>query len=292
VSGGGAIYLLQSEKTCLIDGGDRKGANRIINACTELNVFPDIAIITHPHSDHCQAIPALRKHAAKIGKNLDLMASVEAIHLLGDQSWSEPNCINIQDVTPLEEGDIIGLDGITLEIFDTPGHCKGHISILDRKNRNIFVGDAIGNKVGDNAFIPSFFMPFWDPDAFYNTIDKLKQIDYDTLCLAHFGYIYDDEAKDILDESIETYERWWQLFERNVNKLDDIGYMKDVVIKEMNLVPEDHSIISLKLMFLFALLTGWKKLIGKEPLTVGELLFGNILGSLITAFRTYKTQTH
>ena len=138
-----------------------------------------------------------------------------------------------------------------------------------------------------DTFVPPFFLPFWDPDAYYASIDKLKQIDYDTLCLAHYGYIYGDEAKGILDESVTNYEQWWQLFEKNVDKLDDVDYMVEVVLKEMNPDFPDLEILSLKLKVLFGLMTGWSKLVRKSPQPIGGLL-RETLGDLITAYKTYS----
>lgn len=138
VNGAGAVYFIQAERTCLIDGGSRTGAKRIIEAFELLQAFPDMVIITHAHWDHCQAIPALRKQAVKLGRTLDIMASEKAIPLLEDQSWSKPGCRNIRDVIPLKEGDTVDLGRITLSIFDTPGHCNDHIAILDDVNKNIW----------------------------------------------------------------------------------------------------------------------------------------------------------
>jgi glyoxylase-like metal-dependent hydrolase (beta-lactamase superfamily II) len=288
VSRVGAVYLIQAGKTCLIDGGTRDGAGRMLKALRGIKAFPDTVIITHSHWDHCQAIPALRKQAARLGKEIKVLASERAVPLLEDQSWSEPGCENITGVTPLEEGDVVDLQGVTLRILDTPGHCKDHIAVLDEKNRNIFVGDAIGVKVGDNVFVPPFFLPFWDRDAYYATIGKLKQVDYDTLCLAHYGYIYGDEAKSILDESVVTYERWWQLFEQNVEKLDDLDYMLEVISRGTGLAPIDYDILSPRLRLLFGLMTGWNKLVRKKPQPIGALIARSTLASLITAYKTYE----
>jgi glyoxylase-like metal-dependent hydrolase (beta-lactamase superfamily II) len=288
VSGLGAVYLVQARKTCLIDGGTRGGAGRIITALKEMDTFPDTIIITHPHNDHCQAIPALRKQALKMGREIDVMASEKAVPLLEDQSWSTPGCENIAGVTALKDGDTVDLHGITLQIIDTPGHCRGHIAILDQKNRNIFVGDALGCKFGDNTFLPTFIPPFWDSNAFYATIGTLKDINYSSLCLAHFGYIHGDEARDILDEAVATHEQWWNLLERNADKLDDIDYMQQVVKRELNLMPMEAKILSLKLKLLFGLLTGWNKLTRKEPQPVSEFLFHEVLKPLITTFKTCK----
>ncbi len=251
--GGVAIYLVEGEKKCLIDGGNGPEARRLVKVLQKLNAFPpDIIIVTHFHFDHTQGIPYFRKKAAKLNKKIEVMASQTAIPLLEDQSFNDIYGIgpykNIVEVTPLKEGDRIDLDGIKLKIFEVPGHSKDHIAILDEKNKNIFVGDAIGVKATDDFFSsPPFMPPFFDKEAYYNSINKLKKIDYKTLCLAHFGYIYDKEAKDILDESVSTFEKWWKLFEDNIEKLDDIDYMVDKVLD--NCYPEyiDKKIAKIRL---------------------------------------------
>lgn len=294
VTGATAIYLIEGVKKCLIDGGTRNEASRLIKTLKELNAFPpDIIIVTHSHWDHTQAIPIMRKKAAMEQKRIEVMASETAIPFLEDQSFNKvfhekEQFENITDVTPLKEGEIIDLGGISLKILDVPGHMKDHIAILDESTKNIFVGDALGYKVGDQAFAPSFMPPHWDRDAFYASITKLKQIDYTSLCLAHFGYIYGDEAKTILDEAISTYELWWQLFDNNVDKLDDIDYMIETIVKETNTVYPEFKILSKKLKVLYGLLVGWKKLTRKRPPPVGELLVHQTVEWLVKGYKISK----
>ncbi len=296
VSGSTAIYLIEDEKKCIIDGGTRAEAKRIINMLNERRAFPpDMVIVTHSHYDHTQAIPAMRKEAEKAGKTIEVMASETAIPLLEDQSYNDVfesgPYENIRDVTPLKEGDSIAIGKTTLQIFEVPGHHKDHIAILDEKNKNIFVGDSIGYKVGDNTFLPPFMPPFWDTASFHATIDKLKQINYESLCLAHFGYIYGDEAKHILDEAVETYETWWQVFDNNADKLDDIDYMMGVILKEINPTPANLEIVSLKLKFLAGLMTALSKLLRKEPKPLHGHLLQGIVEWLAKGYRIYKTQS-
>jgi glyoxylase-like metal-dependent hydrolase (beta-lactamase superfamily II) len=231
-----AMYLIEGGKKCLIDGGISNRAQYLMDFLAKRNAFPpDIIILTHAHWDHTQAIPSFRKKATELGKTIEVMASKEAIPLLNDQSFNDVFNMgpyeNIDNVTPLSEGDIVDLKGITLKIFDVPGHSKDHIAILDVDNKNIFVGDAIGTKRMDDMTFPAFMPPFFNKEIYYESMNKLKAIDYDTLCLAHFGYIYGDEAKSILDEQLETLEKWWQLFEGNASKFDDIDYMADTIIE-------------------------------------------------------------
>jgi glyoxylase-like metal-dependent hydrolase (beta-lactamase superfamily II) len=211
----------------------------------ELNFFPpDMVIVTHSHFDHTQAIPLMLKRAEKEGKKIEILASESCIPHLKDQSFNDvfemgPSKNIEGDITPLKEGDIVDLDGITLEIFETPGHTNDHIAIFDTKHKNLFLGDAIGYKESDNSFNPPFMPPFWDTDAFFSTIEKLKKIEYNSISLAHFGYIYGSEAKNLLDEAVSVFENWWNMYEENTDKLDDMDYMINKII-DLNLMPEDE----------------------------------------------------
>jgi len=293
VAGGGAVYLVEGEKKCLIDGGTSGEASRIYKTLKNMNAFPpDMIILTHSHWDHTQGVPFLRKKASRYKKEIEVMASKKSLPLLEDQSWNkilfQGKLENIKNVTPLDEGDIVDLGGISLKIFDVPGHCKDHIAILDETNRNIFVGDAVGAKNGDHFFIPTIVPPYWNWNDFNRTVNKLRDIDYDSLSLAHFGYIYEDEAKNFLDEAVPLYELWWRLFEENRDELDNTGNMSSLISKEANLIHPETKILSPKLKILFGLMTGMKKIIGKKPLPVSELILRQLIETLVLAFRTSK----
>ena len=290
VAGVTAVYLIEDQKKCLIDGGTKSESSRLINFLKAQNAFPpDIIIITHSHWDHTQGIPLIRKEAAKLGKTVEVVASEKAIPLLADQSYNDVfesgHCANINDVTPVKEGDCIEIGKTTLRIYEVPGHHKDHIAIHDEKNRNIFTGDSLGYKVGDKTFLPPFMPPFWNRESFLSTIEKYKQIDFDSLCQAHFGFIYGDEARDILDEAVKICETWWQLFEKNAAKLDDTDYMMEVILKEINPAPINPEIVSLKLKILAGVMTAGAKLIGKQPKPLYQHLLKGIVAWLAKGYK-------
>jgi glyoxylase-like metal-dependent hydrolase (beta-lactamase superfamily II) len=295
VAGVTAVYLIEGKNKCLIDGGTRTEAKRLWHALKALNAFPpDMIIATHSHYDHVQAIPFLRREATKKGKTIKVLASEKAIPLMADQSYNEvfdaAPYENIPNVTPLREGDVVDLDGVSLRVFESPGHHKDHIALLDETNRTLFVGDAIGIKISDGISLPPFMPPFWDPEAFYDTINKLKQIDYEALCLAHFGYICGDEAHSILDEAVTTYESWWELFEKNADKMDDVDYIHQLAMREMNVASTDLPIISPKLKLLYGLAVGWHKLIRRTPPAVSDFLSKAVIGMLVDGYKSYQAQ--
>ncbi len=232
-----SIYLIEAGKKCLIDAGTHIEARKTFKQLKELRVFPpDMIIATHSHWDHVQAIPFLCQRAKKEGKEIKILASAAAIPNLRDQSYNDifktgPFNNIEEEITPLKEGDIIDLDGITLKVFEAHGHMDDEIALLDEKNNNLFVGDVLGMKVADNVFVPPFMPPKWDQEAYLKTINKFKKIDYETLSLDHFGYYYGNEAKNILDESLTNTEQFWSDFEQNVDHIEDIPYLIENVMK-------------------------------------------------------------
>jgi len=233
------IFVIESGKTCLIDAGTHTEARKILRQLKEINVFPpDKIILTHSHWDHCQAIPFLNQRALKEGKEIEIYASEKAIPNLRDQSYNEIfgtgpfNNIETNLIT-LKEGDIVDLEGIRLKIFEAQGHMTDQVLILDEKNKNLFIGDALGDKVSDAVFVPPFYPPNWDKEEFLKSINKIKKIDYETISLAHFGLLYGDEAQNVLDESVANVNKWWSFFEENIEHLNNIPYMVDKVLPKV-----------------------------------------------------------
>ncbi|MHA1730281.1 MAG: MBL fold metallo-hydrolase [Promethearchaeota archaeon] len=293
-----AVYLVEGEKKCLIDSGaGNAGAKNILKYLTENNIgLPDIIILTHSHYDHSQGVPLFRKYAEEQGKTIEIMASEKAIPLLQDQSYNtifeKGSFENIYDVKSLKEGDIVDLGGLTLKIFEIPGHIHDHIAIFDEKNKNLFVGDGIGDKLGDKAFLPPNMPPFFNEDDFFTSINKVKQIDYKSLSFAHFGYIYGDEAKAFLDESISLYNIHKKVIEENMDKIDDIKYMASIMIKELNAVIPEFPIKSMKIKFGLGLVNFFRRIAFKSPFSVGDILFQKFLKLLIEGYLTYKNRVH
>ena len=289
-----AVYLIRGARKCLIDAGTRTDAPRLVKLLKELDAFPlDLIIITHPHWDHAQGIPFLRQEALRQGRKIEVMASSEAIPLLADAYFNEVfdrgPYESIQDVTPVMEGDTIDLGGIVLRIYEVPGHCRGHIAMLDEKNSNIFVGDAIGDKLNNNIFFPPFMPPTWEPEAFLSSVNKLKQIPYETLCLAHFGCLYGSEAKNILDEAVETCNTWWQWCERNEDRLSDTNYLLQAMRKEINIGIPDPKPTAFGQRILLGLVSIAGTVIGKRTAIIDKLAFSDPVTWLVTGYRMYKS---
>lgn len=287
------VYLIEGDRRCLIDSGTKADAPRIVRVLKEMGAFPpDIVILTHSHYDHAQGIPILRDEAARERKHIEVMASRKAIPLLEDPSYQQvfgPGpYASITDVAALDEGDGVDLGGRTLRIYDTPGHTQDHIAILDERSGNCFVGDAIGVKFGAKAFIPVFFPPFWNTDAFYASVDKLREIGCERLCIAHFGCAGGDEARAMLDEAVATFEQWWHILEENEDRLDETGYLLDVILERTGLTLPRIETVSPVTRVALGLIIAWNRLIHGQSWSVAKLFLPELVGWLAASYETCK----
>ncbi len=147
---------------------------------------------------------------------IELLASEKAI-----ENLKKPNIMNdvfendlwdtqaqpVEDVTPLKEGDIIDLNGLKLEVLNFFGHSTDSIAIYDKSNLNIFVGDAIMNKRDNNPMTPPIMPPDFSEPLLLKTFQKLREMEdkLNSICLAHFGVMTENDFRKILEEMEEFY---------------------------------------------------------------------------------------
>jgi hydroxyacylglutathione hydrolase len=170
-------YFIFGDRICLIDSGVA-GAEAVIldyikNAGRDPREISRI-IFTHSHPDHIGAGPALKKQTGcKLAAHIDARPWIENV----DQQYAQRPVGNFYDLVGgpvdidlgLKDGDRVDLGGgETLEIFHTPGHSKGSISILYNKDRALFTGDAVPKQ----KTVPIYE----DVAVSIESIKKLKQI--------------------------------------------------------------------------------------------------------------------
>jgi glyoxylase-like metal-dependent hydrolase (beta-lactamase superfamily II) len=192
----------------MIDAGVALPSRKVLNKIKELGLFPIHKILlTHSHWDHVQGYTRLKK----LFGDFETLASEKAINNLknpeimldGLNITVDP----IEDVTPLKEGDIIDLNGLKLEVFNFFGHTMDSIAILDRKNKNIFTGDAIISKFEPEFFISPVMAPDFNESELLKTYQKLRDMksDLNSISLGHFGVYNKEHFSQIVDEVEDLY---------------------------------------------------------------------------------------
>ncbi|MBS7279421.1 MAG: MBL fold metallo-hydrolase [Candidatus Freyarchaeota archaeon] len=230
-----SLYVVKGEKIALIDAGTSQSAGKVLSALKELDLFPvDYIIITHEHADHIQGAAPLVK---AMGGKVEVFAGKLAKPMIEDPSkigydFGMGPIEPVKNVNPLDEGDTMDLGGVELEVITVPGHTPGHIALFDRSNRNLFAGDSIGYKVDKTTFLAPIIPPWFNREQFYKTLDKLKKVNFETICLGHYGCWDGADARRILAEAREVFEKFWNFFDQNRDKLDDVDYLRKTITQK------------------------------------------------------------
>ncbi len=202
-----SLYIVENKgMRMMIDAGEELAARKIVKKLKDYGLYPIHKILlTHSHFDHVQAIGKLKKLMKESA--IEVLASERAIDNL-----KYPEKMNeyfgysvdpIENVIPLKEGDIIDLNGLKLEVLNFFGHTQDSIAIFDKKNRNIFVGDAIVDKVDHDTIMPEFVPPDFNESEYLKTLKKLRNMkdELNSISLSHFGVWKDEDFNNIVDNT-------------------------------------------------------------------------------------------
>ena len=196
-------------------------------------------ILTHSHWDHTQGVIYFRKKVEEEGISpIEIFASEKAIPYLKNQSYNScfaaeayhSDFLNIENVKPLRNDEKIYVsEDLPLEIIETPGHMPDHISIYDKKNKTLFVGDTIGMHWFPDFYVCNSNSIYWNEKDYLESINKLKMLDLEFLCIAHFGVIIKEDIGRFFDKSISMYYKWMEIFDQNSDKLDNPHFIIDIL---------------------------------------------------------------
>jgi len=137
-------YILASEqKSCLIiDPGAQP--DKIANYLLQNGLAPKYILLTHGHYDHIGAVKRLMKRYP----DAELYMGEGDVPLLTDPSVS--NALNrglsaedalFDHVDTIREGDTLTVDGLTVQVLETPGHSQGGLTFVC--GTFVFAGDTL-----------------------------------------------------------------------------------------------------------------------------------------------------
>jgi glyoxylase-like metal-dependent hydrolase (beta-lactamase superfamily II) len=207
------IYLIVGDGLTLIEAGTTHTAPYVLEAARMLGFGPDgirRCINTHIHLDHACAsgwlverAPEMKIYSHERGtKHLaDPSKLIESAQMVyGDVD----TIIEIHgEIIPVPEGNLVGVTdaeldiggGITLQIFEAPGHASHHICIYEPDTGCIFSGEALGHYHPEfDMLTPAVAPPSFDLEASLRTAQKIPR----TVCFSQFGQRRD--ADNVIDE--------------------------------------------------------------------------------------------
>jgi glyoxylase-like metal-dependent hydrolase (beta-lactamase superfamily II) len=163
-------------------------------------------LILHSHFDHTGIVPYIKRTWPAIeilasAPAWKIFAMPKAIEIMNAYSHMSAQMAGAGDALKAYDldwrdditgsvvggGDVIDLGGITVQIFDTPGHTNCSIMAYEPVMKALFPSDGGGIPFGDMCF-PSMNT---NTIQYLESLEKLKPLPVSYYCADHYGYITD-----------------------------------------------------------------------------------------------------
>ena len=226
----GACYLLEDDgELAIVDTGTKHSLPQILQTIAALGATPEqvrYVMPTHVHLDHAggsgqliQTCPnaTLIVHPKGLPHMLDpSKLQAGAIGVYGEAAFRRDfgDLVAVPEERTVVASDMqtFDLGGRRLQFLYTPGHANHHGCIFDHLSGNLFTGDTFGLgyrpfRDGGSALIVATTTPVaFDPDAWFDSLDRMMALDPQACCLTHFGRIdRPTDRVDMLRESIRAH---------------------------------------------------------------------------------------
>ncbi|HLS31166.1 MAG TPA: MBL fold metallo-hydrolase [Flavobacteriaceae bacterium] len=217
-----ANYLIESDDgLILIETGPETTFENLKSAIAKVGYdWKDVkhVFLTHIHFDHAGAAWKFAENNAKIYVHpigLPHMSNPEKLwnsakRIYKDDMevlWGEMKPIDDNLLIPAEDGDEFKIGEFNIKTHYTPGHAIHHNAY--QIGEIVFTGDVAGVKINDGPVVPPCPPPDIDLKAWEDSIKKLRQIDSETMYLAHYGPVTDiAEHLDALEKMLKDWALW------------------------------------------------------------------------------------
>lgn len=195
----------------VVDPGPASGADRVVAAVEALGLADAVEYVvpTHVHLDHggaagalAAAFPDATVYCHEAGR--EYLADPDALARLVDSArravgegvvaaYGEPEPVPPGRCEALSGGETLPLGDRTLSVVATPGHAPHQVGVVEDRDGALFAGDAAGMWL-DGHLSPTTPPPDFDPDAWVDTLARLREHEPRVVCYGHFGARTDADA--------------------------------------------------------------------------------------------------
>lgn len=203
-------FVIVGDKTALVDTGVPPIAPELYQSVREvLDDRPlDYVLLTHSHYDHCGSIPYLKRKypglkvigsalakkvitkpeartfMTKLSKETEDILDFRANHP-GEDISLDTDLLDVDIV--VAEGDTVDLGkGITLKVYETPGHTRDAISFYMEPDRVLFAGESVGAYAGEYGVQANYLS---DYEAYMDSLAKVAALPIEMIGLPHHGLL-------------------------------------------------------------------------------------------------------
>jgi len=183
-------YVITGENVLLIDPGHSRHLDTLFSQMKEDGLSPDeinLLLITHSHPDHFEGIEAFLDKPVKVAMNRE-----EESYLLGNGKYlfemMRQPLPKFRIDFYLKEGDF-HFGEKTFQIYKTPGHSPGSLSIYWPERKALFTGDVVFcGGIGRTDFLEG------DSGLLAKSIERLSRLDIEILLPGHGDILAGREA--------------------------------------------------------------------------------------------------
>lgn len=225
-----ACYLIADHgELAIIDTGTQHSLPRVLAAITAAGATPEqvrYVMPTHVHLDHAGGAGQLMRvcpnaklvtHHKGLPHMIDpgkLQAGATAVY--GEAAFLR----DFGELVPVAEQrshaatdlETFALGRRTLQFLDTPGHANHHGSLFDQTSGYLYTGDTFGlgyrqfTHKGEPLLLATTTPVAFDPDAWFDSLDRMMALNPSACCVTHFGRIDAPLSRvDGLRESIRAH---------------------------------------------------------------------------------------
>jgi len=244
------IYIVVGDGLTLIETGTSLIAPNILEAVREIGYHErDIkrSIVTHIHLDHAgatgwlvQRIPNMKVYVHERGARhlLDpskLIRNAETVYGNLDNILAlhgEILPIPDESLFPVSNMELNIGGGISLKIFETPGHAPHHICLFEPETGCLFSGEALGHYIPELELLsPAVAPPGFDLEASKKTLQKIREFNPRTICFSQFGQHRDPIF--VIEESERQMDYYYELITTRLEQGSDPDEIIEEILRDL-----------------------------------------------------------
>jgi 2-aminobenzoylacetyl-CoA thioesterase len=247
-----AYIIRGGTMSVMVDSGINHLAPLYLASLTEFFGDPnrlDLLLLTHSHYDHAGSASYLTRKLTglRIGAHERVAALAQkatALETMNRLSETHTELLNYnpsgEDVTlrpftvavPLKEGDELDLGGLTIRVYETPGHTRDSLAYYVPELGALLPGDASGVLRDDAAgtlqaaFVASY-------DDYVRSLRRMVDLDPAMICLAHNWVLTGADASAHLRRSLEWTFAYRESIERHLDAAGgDVDQAAQTMLRE------------------------------------------------------------
>jgi hydroxyacylglutathione hydrolase len=193
-------YLINGTKKILLDPGHYHLFPVVRENLERLSISPsdiDLVIITHAHPDHMEAIRAFEGTSTLIAFPALEHPFVKTV------ASRYGGSLGVPDFEPdilLQEG-TLQVEDLVFQVYHTPGHSPGSISLYWPEKKALFTGDVVFNQGIGRTDLPG-----GNGEKLKESIRKLARLDSDYLLPGHGEML---SGSKLVSANFDEIEKAW-----------------------------------------------------------------------------------